>query len=315
MATGHSQTHGEELVTRVDHEHAPPDRYLMPEFPPNFATMYEAIAGQTITGHAIEIHPGKRPHLGHSWFVTPAFSILYAILIIAAIRWVLRRASMERPDRRQMAVEMLMGGLRNFFGGIMGREIADKYLPFLGSLWIFILVNNLGVLVPGMKSPTYSWKLTFALALVTFCYVQYQAIRAAGFWGWFKHLMGEPLWLAPLQFPLHVLGEIIKPISLALRLFGNIFGEDKLLATFLGMGMLLVGGVFGTATPFVGIPFALPFYFLVLLLSIVQATVFALLASIYIMLLLPHDEHEEHGGTPHVPTVGAPSSLATPSAH
>jgi F-type H+-transporting ATPase subunit a len=89
-------------------------------------------------------------------------------------------------------------------------------------------------------------------------------------------------------------------VSLSLRLFGNIFGEDKLLASILGIGMLIVAAIAGTPHPPVGVPLHLPFFFLVVLLSTIQATVFSLLAAIYIVLFLPHDAHgheETHGGT------------------
>jgi len=222
------------------------------------------------------------------------------------VRKALRHASVEKPGKLQNAVEALLGGLRNFFVGIMGPR-GEKYVPYLGSLWLFIIINNLMALIPGFKAPTSSFKTTVALGLCTFFYVQYNAIKESGLGGWLYHLLGSPQFdwkndvigsafaiiLMPLFFCLEVIGELVKPVSLSLRLFGNIFGEDKLLASFLGMGMMLVGAIFGTAHPPIGVPLQVIFYPLVVLTSTIQATVFALLASIYISLLLPH-EHEEH---------------------
>jgi len=91
--------------------------------------------------------------------------------------------------------------------------------------------------------------------------------------------------MVPLMFPLHVIGELAKPLSLSLRLFGNITGEDVLIAVFVGLGVSIL-----SFSP-VGIPLQLPFYFLGLILSTVQALVFALLSTIYILLMLPHEEH------------------------
>lgn len=287
--------------------------YIMPDFPPNFVTLVEAATGGAKPHDAHGEHAG-RPHLGHGWWVNPMFSIFFAVVIIVVVRRCLREIHVERPGKLQNAAEAVLGGLRDFFRGIMGHD-ADKYVPFLGSMWLFILVNNLGALIPGFKSPTYSPKLTFALAAVTFFYVHYQAIRAAGPKHWFMHLVGEPLWMAPLMLPLHIIGELIKPVSLALRLYGNIFGEDKLLASFLGMGMMLIAALFGTSTPIIGVPLHLPFYFLVLLLSTIQATVFTLLAAIYIVLLLPHEEHEHeetHHKEVHEPDPDSPAEIATP---
>jgi F-type H+-transporting ATPase subunit a len=91
--------------------------------------------------------------------------------------------------------------------------------------------------------------------------------------------------MVPLLFPLHIIGELAKPFSLALRLFGNITGEDTLVAVFVGLGIAIL------AFSPVGVPLQLPFYFLGLLLSTIQALVFTLLSTIYILLMLPHEEH------------------------
>jgi F-type H+-transporting ATPase subunit a len=94
--------------------------------------------------------------------------------------------------------------------------------------------------------------------------------------------------MVPLMFPLHIIGELAKPMSLSLRLFGNITGEDTLIAVFVGMGIAITPFI----SDFVGIPLQTPFYFLGILLSAVQALVFTLLSTIYILLMLPHEEHE-----------------------
>lgn len=275
--------------------------YEMPEELPNVATWIESVVHKK--GHEGKEGPSDVFHIGRLPIpIDPLFSIFYALLIIWVIRKAMRNASVERPGKLQNAVEALLGGLRNFFIGIMG-HVGEKHVPFVGSLWLFIWVNNLAGIVPGMKAPTSSFKMTFALGLCTFCYVQYHAIKAGGLKGWFYHLLGSPTdavtWaLAPLFLMLEVIGELVKPVSLSLRLFGNIFGEDKLLASFLGMGMLIVASIMGTAHPIIGVPLHVIFFPLVLLTSTIQATVFSLLASIYVVLLLPH-EHEEHGAEGH----------------
>ena len=98
-----------------------------------------------------------------------------------------------------------------------------------------------------------------------------------------------------LLFPLHLLGELIKPISLSLRLFGNIFGEHTLVATMVILGGGVMVGL--TGSDYIpGLPLQFPFYFLGLLSSTIQALVFTLLATVYIALWLPHGDHgEEHG--------------------
>ena len=115
-----------------------------------------------------------------------------------------------------------------------------------------------------------------------------------GLLGYLHHLCGSPKdvtgWLlSPLMLFLEVFGELVKPISLSLRLFGNIFGEDKLLAIFALLGVIIVG-LFGLPEV-VGLPLHLPFMFLSLLLGFIQALVFSLLTTAYIGLMLPHEEH------------------------
>ena len=108
-------------------------------------------------------------------------------------------------------------------------------------------MNILG-LMPGMFSSTSKLNTTLALAICVFGFVQFEGIRAQGLWGYIFHFMGSPKstveWcLVPLNLPLHIIGELAKPISLALRLFGNISGEDMLLAIFVGLGILITSAL------------------------------------------------------------------------
>ncbi len=93
----------------------------------------------------------------------------------------------------------------------------------------------------------------------------------------------------PIMFPVHVLGEIARPASLSLRLFGNVTGEDVLLYAFTSLGVAALAFMHSP----VGIPFQVPFIFLAFLTSFIQALVFTLLSTIYILLMLPHDHKEE----------------------
>lgn len=293
-------------MTQVNHDAAstvplnvhPEQKYSMPGEIPNVATLIESVVSRGDGHGGGRPHPAEKIEFGpfqgvYGIPINPLFSIFYLLVIIWIVRKALKHADLIRPSKLQVGVETFLGGLFNFFRNIVGPE-NERYVPFAIALWLFVLTNNLAVLIPGLKSPDSSYRTTLALALCTFCYVQYHAIRTNGVMGLLKHLAGEPLWLAPLMLPIHVLGELIKPVSLSLRLYGNIFGEDKLLATFLGLGMTLAMAIFGLPFTYVGIPLHLPFFFLVLILSTVQATVFALLSAIYIVLLLPHDEHESH---------------------
>ena len=121
---------------------------------------------------------------------------------------------------------------------------------------------------------------------------------AYGLFGWLDHMAGNPRsgieWcLVPLAFPIHVIGELAKPVSLSCRLFGNIFGEDMLLVGFATLGIGAMSALHLGALPF-GLPLHFMFLFLALLTSVVQAMVFSMLSTIYFLLMLPHDHESGH---------------------
>jgi F-type H+-transporting ATPase subunit a len=200
------------------------------------------------------------------------------------------------PGKLQNLAEMVVEGLYNFIVDILGPRYGPRYVPFLGTLFVYILVMNLFGLIPFMDSPTSNLNVTVALALIVFIYAQYIGFRELGVVGWVDHMAGSPRtmigWLlVPLMLPIHLMGELAKPISLSCRLFGNIFGEDMLLVAFASLGIT----VLAFANIPLGLPLHLPFLFLALLTSTLQALVFTVLSTIYFLLMLPHDDHaHEH---------------------
>jgi len=145
---------------------------------------------------------------------------------------------------------------------------------------------NLMGLVPGFISPTSSLVMTFALSIPTFIYVQICGFRAHGL-KYLMHFVGEPLWLAPINLVVHVIGELARILSLAVRLFGNIFGEDTVIAQLLLMSVAIFG------TIHVPIPLHLPMVLFHIFVSFVQALVFMMLTAAYIAAAEAH-EGEEH---------------------
>ena len=223
------------------------------------------------------------------------FSLFIALLLLLVAFQASRNPQLV-PKGLQNGVEMVVEGLTDFITGILGPKHGPRFVPFLGTLFIYILSMNLFGLLPFMHSPTASLNVTVALALTVFVYVQFIGFKELGPLGWMDHMLGSPRdltgWLlAPLMLPIHVLGELAKPISLSCRLFGNIFGEDMLLVAFASLGV--------TMLPFQALPFGIPmhvlFFPLALLGSALQAMVFTVLSSIYILLMLPHEHHDEHG--------------------
>ncbi len=225
------------------------------------------------------------------WHVI-AYAVIVAILLsVIAIVGIRKRELI--PSGLQNGVESVAEILYNFIGGIIG-ESGKKFIPFLGTMFVYIFVMNIFGLIPGMHSPTSKLNITLSMAIVVFLYVQWTGMRMNGIGGYIHHLAGSPKsaveWaLVPLNLPLHIVGEFIKPVSLSLRLFGNISGEDTLIWVFVGLGIASISFL---DLP-VGLPLHLPFIFLALLTSFVQALVFTLLSTIYFALMFPHEHEEE----------------------
>lgn len=199
----------------------------------------------------------------------------------------------EKLNGKAMFAEIVYEYFEDFFGGILGREKVRRHLPLIGTLFIYILVCNcLGLIFLG-KAPTANLSFNLAMALIVFFYVHGSAIMQSPL-GWLKHFPGElatvkemgpmayflgPI-LAILFTVIHVMELFIQPISLALRLYGNLLGKDVLLGVFAGL------------IPYV--PLHTPFLFLGLLLGAIQALIFSLLSAVYITMWEPHEHHEHH---------------------
>ena len=226
------------------------------------------------------------------------FSLIVVTLIGTFAIWVSRR--IERvPSRPQLFLESLVLALDGLVCGVLGPS-GRAYTPFVGSLFIYILVSNLFGLVPLQNSTTSFLTTTVPLALSVFLYVQWVGIKQNGIKGYFYHLMGSPKelfgWiLVPLNLPLHVLGEFIKPLSLSFRLYGNVMAGHILLGVFVMLGIQMLKPLH---LP-IGVPLHFPFLFLEIMVGVIQAFVFTLLSTVYIAMMLPHDEGHEHGEHAH----------------
>lgn len=254
-------------------EHGPPGSL--------FSGPYEAIKDTAIgEWFGFKEFDAAQPHSGMYQFEGMCFGILVALgLSLLAI--FATRGYQRVPGRFRNFLEMCVEALRGLVRMLMGPE-GDKHLPFLGTLFTYILVMNLLGLIPLFRSPTMALSITGALGLTTFFMVQYSGIRANGIVGYVKHLMGPVVFLAPLMLPIELLGEMIKPVSLSLRLKGNIGGEDILIEKLIEMGGW--------------IPIHIPILLFAVFTSFLQAFIFTALASIYIQIVTSHgeEEHPQH---------------------
>ena len=211
-------------------------------------------------------HGGAIFHIG-SFGVTSTMTTMVAVtVLLSTLSYFATRKLQERPSGLQNLMETALEMLRNFLGGVLGSDsTARRFLPLLATFFMFILVSNYSGLLPmagrlpGFAPPTASLSVTAGLAIVSFFSVQYYGFKTHKL-GYLKHF------ISPI-FILLILEEFIHPLSLALRLYGNIFGEET------------VAGVLFDLVPVLA---PLPIHVLGLLLGGVQALVFTVLTSMYI---------------------------------
>ncbi len=215
-----------------------------------------------------------------------AVALLVVLFIFAT-----RRLKRIPEGKGQTLLELFVGGIMDFFGGILG-EHGKKYVPFVGSYFIFIITLNYLGLIPGFQSPTADLNTTLALGITAVLGVQIIAIKENGLGGYLKHLIGSPPWLGVLMFPLEVIAQLSRAGSLAIRLFGNIFGEESVIIELTKLGLIVTIA----SIPF--LPVQVPMLFFGLFGGFLQAFVFTILTSIYIVLFVEHGA-DAHGAEAH----------------
>jgi F-type H+-transporting ATPase subunit a len=216
-----------------------------------------------------------------------------------------------KPHSLANLFEAAVEGFQGYLVGVMGEDLARKYTPLIASFFFTILCFNLIGLVPGLMAPTANPNVPITLALCAFFAVHFIAIKEVGIKAWGMHFVGEPIWLAPLNIFLHGIGELVKPVALAIRLLCNVFGEEMVIAQ---IALLAVGAMAVIKVP---IPFQLPIMMLGVFFGFLQALVFSTLLSIYIATMSTHhgdhDEHNVHGHVEHVRTHGHDEVVAHPN--
>ena len=249
--------------------------------------------------------PGIPDHVTYTWI---------AMILLSVVAFVASRNVQLVPRGVQNFLEMVLEQFQQMIDDVIGPE-GRPYLPLIATLGLFILVTNLMSLVPGMNGPTTSLNTTAACALVVFFSYHWIGMRKQGALTYLAHFAGPvPLALKPLMFVIEVISHLARPLSLTLRLFGNMFGGHVLIAIIfflMGFDGLLgwalsgsaigaIGGSLGTA---VMIAFTVGFlYPLKILVSFLQAFIFVMLTMLYISGAIEEAEHGgEHHGAEHQP--------------
>lgn len=215
-----------------------------------------------IVRHALHLNADWAYYVMHTWL---AMAILFVLAFLVSSRLQLV------PGGLQNAFEMIIGGLEDFVVANIGEE-GRRVFPVLITLFLYILVSNYLGLIPGCDAPTANLNTIIPLAVFLFLYYNYHGIRKWGF-GYIKHFMGPVTALAPLMLVLELISHFARPLSLSLRLFGNIRGEEIVLVL-----LFFLAPVFSTV----------PMYFLFLLAKTIQAFIFFMLGTIYLQGAMDH---------------------------
>ncbi|MFH1139258.1 MAG: F0F1 ATP synthase subunit A [Pseudomonadota bacterium] len=203
------------------------------------------------------------PHVLYSWLV---------MIVLIAFGWLAGKGVQMIPGKAQNVFEVIIDGIENFQMEMMGEE-GRPYFPLIATIGLYVFACNLMGLVPGMFSPTANINTTLSLALVTFFTTHIVGIKCHGV-KYVKHFMGPLLPLAPIMVPIEIISHLSRVLSLTLRLFGNIMGEDLVVAI-----LMILAGQFLAPLPMMG---------LAIFTSFVQAFIFALLSMLYIGGAIEH---------------------------
>jgi F-type H+-transporting ATPase subunit a len=209
------------------------------------------------------------------WTNFIVMQILVAAIIVVLFAFLRPRLSMDRPGKLQHIFEVIYTFLRGEANDNIGHE-GPRFLPFLGTLFIFILFSNLIGIIPGFESPTMNPSVPAGCAVLVFVYYNFMGFKQQGLFKYLKHFAGPMPLLAPLMIPIELISHMARPLSLTIRLFANMLAGEKVTVVFLGLTYLVAPAVFMGLHVFV---------------SFLQAYIFVLLAMMYLSETVPHEQH------------------------
>jgi len=252
------------------------------------STWYQFLPGFETLKHNLELYMGREwtwqafqaTHFELSHILGGLLVLLVAVLGAAAYaRSLAATGDGGLVPPRRFGARAFFEGLADVVYGLLSQAMpakdAPRFLPLIGTLFVFILFCNLLSVIPGFLPPTDTLKTNVALAVLVFVLTHLYGLRANGL-AYLKHFMGPVWYLAPIMIPIEIIGHVARPLSLSMRLLGNITADHK------------VGTVFFSLIPFL-VP--VPFLVMGVFVSFIQATVFSLLSAIYIGSAIAHEEH------------------------
>lgn len=229
------------------------------------------------------VNPNGHITMTHVVFGIVSFILIVVLALIASRKYRSRDEAIVPEGRLSIRnfFEVVFDAVYNMMRDMMGEKHAERYFPLIATLAVFILISNLMGLFPGLAPPTQNLNTNAGPALVVFLVYHFAGFREHGL-GHIKHMAGPVWWLAWLILPIEIIGHFARPVSLGIRLTGNMTGDHMVLGVFGSLAEAIM------SVPFL---FPLPFLFLGLLVCVIQTLVFCLLSSVYIALAVAHEEH------------------------
>ncbi|MBO0863328.1 MAG: F0F1 ATP synthase subunit A [Chloracidobacterium sp.] len=216
---------------------------------------------------------------------THVIMFIFVALIAVLVLWFLRRElSVESPTNRQQTFEVGVEMVRGLLSDLVGPN-GLTHFPVVATFGLLILLSNLTGMLPDMVAPTANFNVTLALAITSFLYYNYVSIRENGLFGYIKHFGGPvpSVAIMIILFPIEIISNLARILSLSMRLFGNIYGEEQ------------VSGVISSMIQWILPILLMP---LGLLTAVLQAFIFIVLSMVYLGEVSHHSE-ESHGGATH----------------
>src|SRR3954470_8178105 len=211
--------------------------------------------------------------------------VIACILSVIVIWLLKRKLSEDEPSGGQQTLEVGVLAVRNLIVDVIGPH-GVQYFPVVATFGVLILISNLLGFIPGMMAPTSATSVTFALGISSFVYYNYIGIKENGLFGHLRHFAGPVLAIAPLLFLIELISNFIRPLSLGIRLFGNMFADEKVVENIAN----LAPGKTYWIVPVLIMPLGL-------FVAFIQTFIFMFLSMVYISEVShpPHAEHGEHG--------------------
>ena len=235
-----------------------------------------ALLNRTLAGPANSIlnavkSPAEDP--AHPWSNWLAFELLTVVIILVLFAVLRSRLSVENPGKLQHLFEVIYGFIKGETNDNIEHH-GGRFVPFFGTIFIFILFMNLMGVIPGFEAPTMNPAVPAGLAIATFLFYNYAGFREQGVGKYLAHFAGPMPLLAPLMIPIEFISHLARPLSLSIRLYANMFAGEKVTLTFLSLTYLAIPAVFMGLHVFV---------------ALLQAYIFTLLTMIYVGAAVAHE--------------------------